>query len=94
MTAVSATDIRKARAYLQNRGVKSSDISPRRFASAAAEQGKGYAGTLKYLVLLLAGGSGEGASPVATANDDRIDPIKALGKPSPDQKQAYDDINP
>ncbi len=92
MSAPSSQDVRQARAYLQGRGVKSHDISPRRFASAAAEQGKGYAATLKYLVLLMSGGSGDGPSKIATADKDRIDPVKALGKPSPDQEAEYDNV--
>ncbi len=90
MSAAVPGEIRTARLYLQKRGVRSSDISPHRFVAASKELGKDYAATLKYLVLLLSGGSGLGPSRIATANEDRLDPIKALGKPSPDQEMSYD----
>lgn len=92
MTALAPTpdEVRKARAYLQGRGVASSDISPRRFAGSVKELGKGYAQTLKYLVLLMSGGSGVGPSRIATADRDRINPLHALGDDTPSQSLGYD----
>ena len=92
MSAPTPIDIRKARAYLQGAGIASHEISPRRFAASAAEMGKGYGATLKYLVLLLSGGSGDGPSRIATANKNRIDPIRALGDNTPSQEMEYDNV--
>lgn len=92
MTAqVLPTQIRQARGFLQQKGVRTSDITPRHFAAVSNETGKSFADTLRYLVLLLSGGSGVGPSPIATAGRDRTDPIRAIGKPSPDQLAEYDD---
>lgn len=89
MTAVSPQEIRSARGFLQTAGVPTSKVSPRRFASVAKETGKGYRQTLKFLNLLLSGGSGDGPSRIATANDDRLDPQRALGEQTPDEKMEY-----
>lgn len=90
--APTAAEVRQARAYLQTRGVRSGDIGPRRFASVHKELGKGYSQTLKYLVLLLSGGSGLGPSKIATADRDRLDPIRALGDDTPSQRLSYDNV--
>lgn len=42
-------DIRKARAFLQQRGLRTADISPKDFATLAAEIGKSFTETLKFL---------------------------------------------
>lgn len=86
-------EIRAARAYLQGRDVRTSDINPRHFAAVHKELGKGYAATLKYLVLLLSGGSGVGPSRIATADRNRIDPITALGDDTPSQRMSYDNVS-
>lgn len=94
MTATAPTpeEIRKARAYLQNAGIRTSDISPRRFVTAAKEMGKGFRQTLKHLVLLLSGGQGLGPSKIATANKNRLDPQEALGDMTPSQRLGYDNV--
>lgn len=89
---VSAKQVADARAYLQGRGVKTSDISPRHFAVSAQEMGKGFGQTLKYLVLLLSGGSGVGPSRIATADKNRIDPITARGDNTPSRQMEYDNV--
>ncbi len=90
MTAVTAQEVRAARGYLRSAGI--TKVSPRHFASAKKEIGKGYRQTLKYLNLLLSGGSGQGPSPIATADDDRLDPIEALGDSTPSQKLGYRNV--
>lgn len=92
MTAPSAQEVQQARAYLQGRGGPASHISPRHFAGAAKEMGKGYGQTLKYLVLLMSGGSGVGPSRIATADQDRTDPITALGDNTPSRQMEYDNV--
>lgn len=92
MTQVTPSDIRSARSYLQNAGIPTSKLAPRHLASVAKETGKGYRQTLKYLNLLLSGGSGDGPSRIATANDDRLDPISALGDDSPSRKLEYGNV--
>lgn len=88
--AVLPEDVRKARAFLQQRGVRTADISPQHFARSAKELGKGFAATLNYLALLLSGGSGNGQSETATASKDRLDPQRALGQQTPSQAMKYD----
>lgn len=92
VAAPTATEIRAARAYLQGAGVRTSDISSRRFASASKELGKGYRQTLKYLTLLLSGGQGDGPARIASADKDRLDPVTALGKPTPSDAMEYDNV--
>jgi hypothetical protein len=92
VAAPTAAEVRAARRYLQTRGVRSGDVSPARFASVHKELGKGYSQTLKYLVLLLSGGSGVGPSKIATADQDRLDPIRALGDDTPSQRLSYDNV--
>lgn len=95
MTAVATpAEIRQARAYLQNAGVRTSDISPRRFVAVSKETGKGFAATLKYLVLLLSGGQGLGPSKIATADKDRLNPMVALGKPGPAERMEIENVEP
>lgn len=90
MTKVLPGEIRQARAFLSQKGIRSHDISPHHFAAASKELKKPFRETLKYLALLLSGGSGDGPSPIATADKDRLDPITALGKPSPTQQMEYE----
>lgn len=90
VTAPTAQEIASAKDYLAGRSVS---VSPRRFASASKELGKGYDQTLKYLVLLLSGGSGVGPSRIATADKNRIDPIRALGDDTPSQEMEYDNVD-
>jgi hypothetical protein len=89
---IAPADVRKASAFLQGQGVK--NIPPKHFAAVSQELGKGFADTLRYLALLLSGGSGEGPSPIATAGENRLDPIRALGHPSPTEEMEYDDSHP
>jgi hypothetical protein len=93
MTKVTPFDIRSARGFLQTAGIGTAKLSPRHLASVSQEIGKGYRQTLKYLNLLLAGGSGEGPSPTSTADEDRLDPINALGDNSPSRKTEYSDVS-
>lgn len=88
--AVLPKDVRAARGFLQQRGVRTSDISPRHFAASAKELGKSFTDTLKYLALLLSGGSGNGPSETATASKDRLDPVRALGDQTPSEAMKYD----
>lgn len=90
--SASAKEVAAARAYLQGRGVKSGDISPRHFANSSKEMGKGFGQTLKYLVLLMSGGSGTGPARIATADRDRTDPITALGDNTPSRQMEYDNV--
>ena len=46
---VAQAEIRAAKSFLERRGLKSDDISPRKFAMAAKELDKGFAETLKIL---------------------------------------------
>lgn len=79
MTGPTPNDIKKARIYLQKQGIRSSDISPRKFAASAKEMGKGFRETLNFLARLLSGGQGQGPSPKATKNVDQLDPKNAIG---------------
>jgi hypothetical protein len=92
-TAIKPVEIRQARAFLQQRNVRTSDVSPKHFAAVAKETGKTFSQTLNYLALLLSGGSGDGPSPVATAAKDRLDPTRALGEQTPSQAMEYDSAN-
>ncbi|MBX3504422.1 MAG: hypothetical protein KF895_03010 [Parvibaculum sp.] len=64
----SPKEIRQARAFLQNRGIRTSDIAPKDFAAAHREAGsKTFGETLKLIASLLMGGQGEGPAPRAAA---------------------------
>jgi len=54
---VAQAEIRAAKSFLERRGLKSDEISPRKFAIAAKELDKGFANTLKILARELSGGS-------------------------------------
>lgn len=54
-------EIRKARAFLRRRGIATHQISPRKFASAAKEQGKTFTELLKFVARLLDGAQNEAA---------------------------------
>ena len=53
---VAQSYIRAAKSFLERRGLKSDDISPRKFAIAAKELDKGFADTLKILARELSAG--------------------------------------
>ena len=55
-------EIRQARAFLQTRGIRTSDISPLMFANTAKELGKPFYETLKLIAILLTEGQGQGQS--------------------------------
>lgn len=57
--------IRKARFFLQRKGLRTSDMSPRAFAEAAAETGKSFSDLLKTIAVLQLGGQGQGQAPQA-----------------------------
>lgn len=89
---VTPAEIQKARDFLQGRAEprvgrkKPSQISPRDFAYSAKEMGKSFEETLNTLAYLASGGQGEGPSPIATKDTDKLDPINALGDTPPSQK--------
>lgn len=55
-------EIRKARAFLRKRGIATHQISPRKFAFAAKEQGKTFAELLRFIGRMLDGAQNEAAS--------------------------------
>lgn len=62
-------DVRKARAYLHKRGVKSGVVSPKKFAAAAGQLGTGYYDTLRLIISLANASEGRAPpnpAPVAT----------------------------
>ena len=54
---VAQAEIRAAKSFLERRGLKSSEISPKKFATAAKELDKGFSDTLKVLARELSGGN-------------------------------------
>lgn len=79
MPAVTPEEIRKARAYLQKMDITSAHVSPRKFAASAKELGKTFRETLNFLTRLMSGGQGQGPSPAATKDVDRLKPENAIG---------------
>jgi hypothetical protein len=73
------SEVRQARAYLQKQGIRSGDISPLKLAASAKEMKKSYRETLRFVAVLLSGGSGMGPSRIASRNKDRLDPVQAAG---------------
>ena len=59
MAEITPKMIREARAFLRNRGLTTSDISPREFAKAAKELSKSFLETFKHLARLHNEGQGE-----------------------------------
>lgn len=57
--------VRRARAFLQGKGLRTSDVSPHDFAAAAAESDRSFADTLKMVAALQLGGQGQGPAPRA-----------------------------
>jgi len=51
-------EVRAARSYLRQRGIRTEDISPRTFAGAAKETGQGFKGVMKFLAKQMMGGQG------------------------------------
>ena len=64
--ALSNADVRRARAFLQNRGFSTATISPRQFAEAAVELGRSFGETLKVIAELTLGTQGRGPAPEAS----------------------------
>lgn len=58
---MSATprEVRAARAFLHKRGVKASQVSPRKFANAAKEQDVGFAELLAFIARLYSAGQNQ-----------------------------------
>jgi len=54
---VAQAEIRAAKSFLERRGLKSSEISPKKFAMAAKELDKVFSETLKVLARELSGGN-------------------------------------
>ena len=55
---VAAAEIRAAKKFLERRGLKSTDISPRKFAQAAKELDESFNETLAILAREIEGGQG------------------------------------
>ena len=53
---VAQAEIRAAKSFIEKRGIKSEEVSPRKFAKAAKELDKGFQDTLKILARELSGG--------------------------------------
>jgi len=53
---VANAEIRAAKSFLERRGLKTEDLSPRQFAMAAKELDKGFKETLDILIRELSGG--------------------------------------
>jgi hypothetical protein len=53
---VAQAEIRAAKKFLERRGLKPDEVSPRKFAMAAKELDKGFADTLKVLARELSAG--------------------------------------
>ena len=53
---VAAAEIRAAKSFLDRRGIKTNEVSPKKFAMAAKELDKGFQDTLKILARELSGG--------------------------------------
>ena len=53
---VAQAENRAAKSFLEKRGIKSEEVSPRKFAKAAKELDKGFQDTLKILARELSGG--------------------------------------
>jgi len=54
---VAQAEIRAAKSFLERRGLKSDEISPRKFAMAAKELDKGFSDTLNILARELSAGN-------------------------------------
>ena len=57
--AISKEAIRKARAYLQRRGLKTADVNPKDFAEMAASMGKPFSEILEFIAHIKMAGRGE-----------------------------------
>ena len=53
---VANAEIRAAKSFLERRGIKTNEVSPRKFAMAAKELDKGFQETLQVLAKELSGG--------------------------------------
>jgi hypothetical protein len=53
---VANAEIRAAKSFLERRGIKTNEVSPRKFAMAAKELDKGFQETLQVLARELSGG--------------------------------------
>jgi hypothetical protein len=53
---VANAEIRAAKSFLERRGLKTEDLSPKKFAMAAKELDKGFKETLEILAKQLSGG--------------------------------------
>jgi hypothetical protein len=59
LSTIKPKDIREARAFLQKRNLKTSDIAPKTFAQLANRYNKSFYDTLKLLAVLKMGGQGQ-----------------------------------
>jgi len=59
VAVASPKEVRAARAFLQRKGVRSSDIPPRRFANSAKELNMGFRKLLRLISRLYSGGQGQ-----------------------------------
>lgn len=77
-------EVRAARSYLRQRGIRTEDISPRTFAGAAKEQSTGFKGVMKFLGNQLAGGQNQAAdihSAIADEDHDKTESQLPTGGP-------------
>lgn len=58
-------EVQQARAFLQKRGFRTSEIHPRDFLAVAHEMGKSFGETLRYIARLMTS-QGQGEAPRAT----------------------------
>lgn len=56
-------EVRQARAFLQKKGIPSSEIAPRRLVAARKELGGTFEDTLRFLAILFMAGQGMGPGP-------------------------------
>jgi hypothetical protein len=54
-------EVRAARSFLRQRGIRTEDLSPRTFASAAKESGAGFKNTLRTIGHMMMGGQNSAA---------------------------------
>lgn len=54
-------EVRAARSYLRQRGIRTEDISPKTFAGSAKETSLGFKGVMKFLGNQMAGGQNQTA---------------------------------
>jgi len=59
MVAATPPEIRKARAFLQSKSIRTKEIPPRKFANSAKELNRGFRELLRFIMRLKSGGQGQ-----------------------------------